>query len=302
MSSEPSFITHLHSRLVGGGVVTKAPDQGALAPFAIFDAPNGFGEETWSDAQPESVISLRISGSEVISHVPAAKGRVVTAVHHAVTLQPQGGCNHYFAANKVRFAHFYISDGLLSRVADGLGLTGFGHGSLRPDLVAIDDPDLYRLVMSYGERAVDQHAPPSRIELEARALLVMDRLIGRYHLGRSAAGPRGGLAPWQLKRAQETMEAHLDSDLALDDLAKIAGCSPTHFSRAFKQSVGVAPFHWLNEKRIERAKALLADPSISLAEVALAVGFAAQPQFTTAFGRATGLTPGAWRRERLCLK
>lgn len=75
--------------------------------------------------------------------------------------------------------------------------------------------------------------------------------------------------------------------------------SPTHFSRAFKQSMGVPPFAWLLGRRIERAKDLLADPRVPLADVALAVGFAAQPQFTTAFRRVTGTTPGAWRRERL---
>lgn len=110
---------------------------------------------------------------------------------------------------------------------------------------------------------------------------------------------RGGLAPWQLKRACETMASQLDADLGLDDLAAIVGCSPTHFSRAFKQSTGLAPFHWLTERRIEKAKQLLEENRLPLAQIALAVGFSAQPQFTTAFGRATGMTPGAWRRQRL---
>ena len=110
---------------------------------------------------------------------------------------------------------------------------------------------------------------------------------------------RGGLAPWQLTRALEALEAHLGGDVGLDMLAAIAGCSPTHFSRAFKQSTGKPPFRWLLERRIARAKDLLAGGRMSFAEVALAVGFSAQPQFTTAFKRATGTTPGAWRRERL---
>ena len=61
----------------------------------------------------------------------------------------------------------------------------------------------------------------------------------------------------------------------------------------------MSPFNWLRALRIERAKELLASSTLPLAEIALAVGFSTQPEFTTAFKRATGVTPGAWRRERL---
>ncbi len=71
----------------------------------------------------------------------------------------------------------------------------------------------------------------------------------RISAGTPLRRERGGLAPWQLKRACEAMEAHLDEDIGLDMLAGIAGCSPTHFSRAFKQSTGMPPFQWLLERR-----------------------------------------------------
>jgi AraC family transcriptional regulator len=47
---------------------------------------------------------------------------------------------------------------------------------------------------------------------------------------------RGGLAPKQLARVREAMDCHIDGDVTLSELAAEAGCSPTHFSRAFKQS------------------------------------------------------------------
>lgn len=153
------------------------------------------------------------------------------------------------------------------------------------------------------EREARSGSALSRLCADALGLELVVHLLRRWsnRAGECSdlAPIRGGLAPWQLKRTQEAMLANLDADMGLEDLAAIAGCSPTHFSRAFKQSTGIAPFHWLNDQRIERAKELLADSRVSLAEIALAVGFSAQPQFTTAFGRATGTTPGAWRRERL---
>jgi AraC-like DNA-binding protein len=79
----------------------------------------------------------------------------------------------------------------------------------------------------------------------------------------------------------------------------LAGLSAKHFARAFRQSTGVPPHRWLIEKRIERAKALLLGGGLSLAEIALACGFADQSHFTAAFRRGTGITPGAYRRETL---
>lgn len=134
---------------------------------------------------------------------------------------------------------------------------------------------------------------PCAIALESYATLIARSvLLG----GKRPPEARGGLAGWQIRRACEAMDAHLDGDIGLVGLAGIVGLSPAHFSRAFKQSMGMPPSQWLLNRRVEKAKELLSDGTLGLAEIAQAVGFAAQPQFTTAFRRATGMTPGAWRR------
>lgn len=107
---------------------------------------------------------------------------------------------------------------------------------------------------------------------------------------------RGGLAPWQGRRALEMLAADLSGDLSLDDLAGECGLSATYFARAFKRSVGTTPHGWLQNRRIETAKLFLADRNESLAEIALHSGFADQSHFTRTFGRLVGMTPGAWRR------
>ncbi len=129
---------------------------------------------------------------------------------------------------------------------------------------------------------------------------VLKVLSGLLELASAPAPARaaGGLSPLQLTRACDVIEANLQNDVTLTQLAASIGLSPTHFSRAFRQSTGVPPFVWLLQRRVERAKALLAQPDLSLARIALEVGFGAQPQFTTAFRRVTGVPPGAWRRDR----
>jgi AraC family transcriptional regulator len=109
---------------------------------------------------------------------------------------------------------------------------------------------------------------------------------------------RGGLAPWQLRRAQEMMRSHLDEAVPLAELARASGLSPGHFARAFKQTMGQPPHRWLMEQRIDKAKQLLIGTTLSLAEIALKCGFADQSHFTRVFSRVTHSSPGAWRRHK----
>jgi len=107
---------------------------------------------------------------------------------------------------------------------------------------------------------------------------------------------RGGLAPWQLRRAKEMICSRLDQALPMAELARAVNVSPGHFVRAFKQSTGQPPHRWLVEQRIEKARQLLVNTSLSLAEIALACGFSDQSHFARAFSRAMHTSPSAWRR------
>jgi len=112
------------------------------------------------------------------------------------------------------------------------------------------------------------------------------------------AGQSGGLAPWQLRRAMDFMRADLSGNISLEQLASVCDLSVNYFARAFKKCTGVPPHQWLVEMRLEKAKDLLLNTKTRLAEVAVACGFADQSHLTKTFVRATGNTPGAWRRER----
>jgi AraC family transcriptional regulator len=108
--------------------------------------------------------------------------------------------------------------------------------------------------------------------------------------------PRGGLATWQLRRAQDVLRSNLDAPVRVEAVAEACRLSVSHFSRAFRRSTGRAPGTWLREQRIEAAKSLLRAPSRSLSEVAAACGFADQSHLCRVFQRHVGVSPGAWRR------
>jgi transcriptional regulator GlxA family with amidase domain len=110
------------------------------------------------------------------------------------------------------------------------------------------------------------------------------------------AQARGGLAPWQLRRAKEFIGARLDEAVSGAELARECDLSPSHFSRAFKQTTGKPPHRWLLELRVEKAKEMLLGTALSLAEIAVLCGFADQSHFTRVFSRITKSSPGVWRR------
>lgn len=112
--------------------------------------------------------------------------------------------------------------------------------------------------------------------------------------------PPRGLAPWQIKRVEDYIEAHLSETLSLTELASLVGLSAYHFCRAFKQSTGLPPFAWQIARRMRRAQELMrAAPSSSLFDVALAVGYESQSAFSAAFKRVVGETPRQWRRSHI---
>ena len=104
------------------------------------------------------------------------------------------------------------------------------------------------------------------------------------------------LSEQQLRRVRAFIEAHLETDIRLEAMAAACGISPDYFLRMFKTTVGVSPYQFVINQRVERAKQLLSDDSVSLAEIALRCGFSHQEHLTRMFRRFTGVTPGRYRR------
>jgi AraC family transcriptional regulator len=117
---------------------------------------------------------------------------------------------------------------------------------------------------------------------------------------------RGGLSPWQMRRATELLEAHLDGNIALQQVAEACELSSSHFARAFKRTFRKPPYKWLTERRLDKAKDLMMNFRLPLADIAVRCGFADQSALNRSFKRIHGVSPGIWRRSttrdssRLC--
>ncbi|WP_328277933.1 AraC family transcriptional regulator [Sphingobium sp.] len=118
-------------------------------------------------------------------------------------------------------------------------------------------------------------------------------------LGVQQPSAPGQLTKAQVDRVSEYVDAHLHEPITLDELAGVAGLSRSHFSRAFKATTGQGPYRFVTNRRIDRARALLAlrhGPGI--AAIGQAVGFANAGVFRRAFLQSVGMTPQQYRKER----
>jgi AraC family transcriptional regulator len=100
-----------------------------------------------------------------------------------------------------------------------------------------------------------------------------------------------GLPRYKLQQVIVYIDEHLAERLSLETIAQQIGISQFYFCHLFKQSMGVSPYQYLLQQRIERAKHLLLQTSPNIADIALAVGFSNQSHFTRQFKQVVGITP-----------
>jgi AraC family transcriptional regulator len=106
----------------------------------------------------------------------------------------------------------------------------------------------------------------------------------------------GGLATWQANRALEYIEDNFGSKIAIRGMAECVALSKSHFSRAFRHSLGCSPMAYVAAVRVERAKLMMTSSRQRLTEIALACGFSDQSHLTRSFRRIVGMSPARWRR------
>jgi AraC family transcriptional regulator len=277
-----------------GIVRIKGARERWIAPAARHACCSGIEEASWMIA-PQTVIGLRLHGAVVEDHNP---GMIRTSgPGRNLTLQPRGTPTRYLAHGGIKFGQVFLPDALLDRASDAESLPALS-GRLRDDLSFVPEKTLHTLTSDYLRRAFDRNIPATSLEMEGRALLLVDWLLRLHQSPRvDVASQAGGLSSRHLRRATDFILEHLAEDICLDDLAELTGLSCKHFARAFKQSTGLPPHQFLIVKRTEAAKRCLVNGKASLSDIALACGFADQSHFTATFRKVVGIPPGSWRRH-----
>lgn len=191
----------------------------------------------------------------------------------------------------------YVKDATLSfdlvALGDRLSTNLDASVAATPRLRLVDDR-VWTLVKLLGD-AVNDADPSAQLYGDGLTTAIAARLLASPS---ESEGAVQKLAPWQLRRVLEHLDASLPDHVTLEELAGITGLSQWHFSRAFKGATGMAPYRFQLTARIRRAQSLLVDTPGSLEQVAEATGFADAVHFGKTFRKIVGTTPAAWRKAR----
>jgi AraC family transcriptional regulator len=218
-------------------------------------------------------------------------------------LIPRGGV--FIMPGDVRFGvrleaeldtvHLYLGRAVVEEIAEEFACGGETPHVL-PGLGSLD-PLLEQIAIALRDQLRDG-TPAAALYVDHLARAASAQLIRAHSTAQPTRAPlprRPGLSERQLRRALDYIEAHVAGDPSLARLAAVVGLSPVYFARQFKLATGLPPYQYLLQRRLERAKRLLAEGELPIAAVALDTGFCHQEHLTRLFRRHCGVTPGAYR-------
>ncbi|SFF56950.1 AraC family transcriptional regulator [Duganella sp. CF458] len=205
------------------------------------------------------------------------------------------------AGSSTRWTLTAPATSLLLRLNPSLLQDAAGHMRLDPGLVPaihIRDPQIERIGWMMRAEEQDGH-PGGRIFADSLASALAARLLLRQTLAslRPAAAPVRALPAWQLQAVQDYVEANLDQDLTLVELAAVTGFSVSHFKELFRHAAGMPVHRYVLICRVERARQLLLQGKLSNTEIALEAGFAHPSHMARCMRQLLGLAPAQFRAK-----
>ncbi len=153
-------------------------------------------------------------------------------------------------------------------------------------------------IMSLAELIAKEIANPAPLNDLYGDSLCLALIISALKIEKASQRKRSALAPWQLRRATEFIDANCLRNIRLEELAELTGLSQSHFSHSFKVSTGMAPHQWQMKARLDKAKTLLIGSGHPLTTIAAETGFSDQAHFTRVFRQHVGTTPARWKRTQ----
>jgi AraC family transcriptional regulator len=260
--------------------------------------------EISSAVQKNVEIVIAMEGTENGTVIRSAGGRIqqANASPKAVWLVPMdiGAEEILLTAAMPKTLHLYLPVGQLQRTQERFNLPQSSPHSIEY-LGGLHDDLIYGIGTSLLSEIVAPTSTGSMLA-EAASLTLAARLFQKYQ--NQDETKHSGAVSYKLndirvRRVLNYIETHLEEDLTVANLADIANLSPFHFTRMFSATLGVSPNRYISRRRLENAKSMIKLGRLPLTEIAHRSCFSSQASFNRAFRRATGMSPGEFRRLSL---
>lgn len=256
------------------------------------------------------------------SYTKDVEGQMVLP-HHLVLVTLSGGarrlevttdCGHRYAGDDFPGAVSFVPAGCGRRLKMRDVEAEWATISLRPDLfneaarsrgeactvevptfTNVRDPFVSGLVAELA-RLLAASDRLDAVYCNVMATALAQYLVHRY--GKASVATQRAelrLPAWRLRRITNYVEVHLGGNIQVADLARTVELSVGHFHRALRATVGMTPLEFINHRRLELARHLLATAGMPVTELSALVGFSSPSHFARLFRRATGLSPSEYR-------
>jgi AraC family transcriptional regulator len=281
-----SFLARLSSQAASSDAFARGV---AIEPYC--GAP-GDGPETMSDKHILTMCSRHPSRFEIRHR---ADDRVsYTKQPGSLSLVPAGMCPLIRAETEFDLVVCALDSGLVNALDSELERRPEGELRLQANL---QDPAAQQLMKLLIADANEGYTT-ERLYTEylTQALAVRMLFLGESTKPQPNNRGTSGLPRHVLRRIIERMRS-FSCDLSLQALANESGYSRVHFVRMFRAATGYSPHNYLLNLRLERARELLKNPSLSLIDIALDCGFSSHSHMSRLFHKSVGVTPSAYRRS-----
>lgn len=205
--------------------------------------------------------------------------------------------SHWHWKADVEVSHLYLSDDLMCAVASDMLEKDIDEVRLH-DVLRGSDPVVNRLVDEATLEAGSRN-PGNAMYAEALGIQLAVHLVREYASCVVKEKPLAGqLSRTQMSQLTEYIDANLQDGISLSDLAELLNLGVWTFGRQVQRTLGCTAQALIMSHRIEKAKALLAENSLALKQIASTCGFSDQPHMTRCFRKYLGVTPGTYRKAR----
>ncbi|NEU73413.1 helix-turn-helix transcriptional regulator [Hassallia byssoidea VB512170] len=216
-------------------------------------------------------------------------GKLQQLVHGNTFILPAGVLHRCQWLKDIEFMFVGIEPSLFNKV--GQELVKSDHIELKPHFATLQDPLIQGILSAFKDELVSGGIA-GNLFIEQLKTTLITHLLRKYSVFTPQISTSSdGLPKYKLQKVIEYINAHLQYNLRLAEIAAIAQLSEFYFCRLFKQSMNMSVHQYVIQQRVERAKQLLLQGQMPIIDIALACGFANQSHLNLHFKRLTGVTP-----------